>query len=195
MIPGLVQHRDLNRDELCELVRAYAAREHIWRPHVLHDPDRRIFTRLWHDDHVTAWLICWMDGQDTGLHDHGESSGAVAVLDGAVREERLRPGHVSLSRTLRAGQTFDFDPKVIHRVSHPGDGVPAVTLHAYSPPLREMGAYVPVGPGSFERRFVPEDVELRVGQPASTGSSAASLTSVSASSSAGSERLTTPTPA
>lgn len=31
-------------------------------------------------------------------------------------------------------------PNAIHRVLHAGEG-PAVTIHAYSPPLRRMGAY------------------------------------------------------
>ena len=33
-----------------------------------------------------------------------------------------------------------FTAADIHRVNHAGDG-PAVSLHAYSPPLRRMGAY------------------------------------------------------
>jgi hypothetical protein len=198
VIPGLVQRRDLDRSELVELVGAFAARAELWRPCVRHEPDRRIFTRLWQDDHVTAWLICWMAGHDTGFHDHDGSSGAVAVLEGAVREEKLRFGHVPHTRELRAGSAFDFGPSDIHRVVHAG-GAPAITLHAYSPPLRSMGAYVQQPEGTVQRLLLGENEELRPmaarRQPASTGSSAASLTSVSASSAAGSLSATTPTPA
>jgi hypothetical protein len=41
------------------------------------------------DEHMTGWLICWMDEHDTGFHDHDRSAGAVAVVGGQVREERL----------------------------------------------------------------------------------------------------------
>ena len=43
---------------------------------------------------------------------------------------------------------------------HAGDG-PAVTIHAYSPPLRRTGAYR-VGPGGeLQRESQPFEVELR----------------------------------
>ena len=50
---------------------------------------------------------------------------------------RRRP---PVARTFGAGGAFSFAPSDIHRVLHAGDG-PAVTLHAYSPPLWRMGAY------------------------------------------------------
>ena len=31
---------------------------------------------------MTVWLICWMDGHDTGFHDHDGAAGAVAVVAG-----------------------------------------------------------------------------------------------------------------
>ena len=47
------------------------------------------------------------------------------------------------------GDVFDFSPVDIHRVTHAGT-TPATTLHAYSPPLRRMGAYL-VQPGRHAR--------------------------------------------
>ena len=94
------------------------------------------------DEHVSAWLICWMDDHDTGFHDHDVSSGAVAVVAGrASREERLRWAGRRTHASFGAGEVFDFTAADIHRVRHAG-GAPAVTLHAYSPPLWRMGAYV-----------------------------------------------------
>ena len=50
--------------------------------------------------------------------------------------------------------------QAIHRVLHAG-GEPAVTIHAYSPPLRRTGAYR-VGPrGDLQREAQPFEVELR----------------------------------
>ena len=51
-------------------------------------------------------------------------------------------------------------PVAIHRILH-GGGEPAVTIHAYSPPLRRTGAYR-IGPrGELEREAQPFEVELR----------------------------------
>ena len=55
-------------------------------------PSQRVYEELLSDEHVTAWLICWMDDHDTGFHDHDVSAGAVAVVGGRVREERLAIG-------------------------------------------------------------------------------------------------------
>jgi hypothetical protein len=51
-------------------------------------------------------------------------------------------------------------PIAIHRVLHAGDG-PAVTIHAYSPPLRRMGAYRVGANGELERESQPFEQELR----------------------------------
>jgi hypothetical protein len=48
----------------------------------------------------------------------------------------------------------------IHRVLHSGEG-PAVTIHAYSPPLRRTGAYRTAEDGTLERESQPFEVELQ----------------------------------
>ena len=53
-------------------------------------------------------------------------------------------------------------PVAIHRVLHAGDA-PAVTIHAYSPPLTRIGAYR-LGPnGELERESQSFEVELAAG--------------------------------
>src|SRR4029450_5691359 len=64
--------------------------EFTWRPLVRHDPHRRNYAEITRDDRVGIWVISWMDDHDTGFHDHDISSGAVAVVQGELREERLR---------------------------------------------------------------------------------------------------------
>jgi hypothetical protein len=51
-------------------------------------------------------------------------------------------------------------PADIHRVAHVA-GEPAVTINAYSPQLRRMGAYVESTDGVLLRHALDEDVELR----------------------------------
>jgi predicted metal-dependent enzyme (double-stranded beta helix superfamily) len=146
--------------ELIEHVRALAAAPAGWAHLVEHDPERRRYHELHRDDDLAVWLICWSHEQDTGFHDHDLSSGAVAVIEGAVREDRLTLGGPPTSRTVRAGGTFSFTAADIHRVMHAGDA-PAVTLHAYSPPLWRMGAYEVDDDGRLRRHSISYAEELR----------------------------------
>jgi hypothetical protein len=63
-------------------------------------------------------------------------------------------------RTFEAGAAFTFAASDIHRVAHAGGG-PAVTLHAYSPPLRRMGAYETLETGELLRHSISYEEELR----------------------------------
>ena len=101
-----------------------------------------------------------MEDHDTGFHDHDLSAGAVAVVDGAVREDRLLVGGPPASRVVAAGASFSFAASDIHRVLHPATR-PAVTLHAYSPPLWRMGAYEVRADGALTRHSLSYAEELR----------------------------------
>jgi mannose-6-phosphate isomerase-like protein (cupin superfamily) len=131
-----------------------------WRHLVRHADDVRVYEQIWDDEDVNAWVICWSEDQDTGFHDHDDSAAGIAVVSGRVREDRLTLGSAPRSRELRAGTTFIVPPVAIHRVLHAGEE-PAVTIHAYSPPLRRIGAYRTGPDGELERETQPFEVELR----------------------------------
>jgi quercetin dioxygenase-like cupin family protein len=152
--------RDLSPAEAEAFVRDLADRPELWQNLVRHDPDARVYEQLLRDEHLAVWLICWMEDHDTGFHDHDVSSGAVAVVEGAVREDRLTLGGPCASRVAVAGSSFCFAASDIHRVLHHGDR-PAVTLHAYSPPLWRMGAYEIRPDGSLARHSMSYAEELR----------------------------------
>jgi predicted metal-dependent enzyme (double-stranded beta helix superfamily) len=152
--------RDLSGPELQAFVAELADRAELWIHLVQHDSSQRLYKELISDDHLTAWLICWMHDHDTGFHDHDRSAGAVAVVGGAVREERLAIDGPARERTFVAGDTFQFSPSDIHRVRHAGSD-PAVTLHVYSPPLERMGAYAVDDDGLLARRPVSSAEQLR----------------------------------
>jgi predicted metal-dependent enzyme (double-stranded beta helix superfamily) len=160
--------RDLDGPELEAFVADLADRPELWIDRVHHDPSQRSFEQLIGDEHLTAWLICWMDDHDTGFHDHDLSSGAVAVVSGAVREERLTLGGPPRNRSFKAPGSFHFSAADIHRVRHAGSD-PAVTLHVYSPPLTRMGAYAIGEDGVLARHSMSYAEELR---PLSTTGSA-----------------------
>ena len=157
--------RDLTGEELRAVATATAERRALWSAHVHHDPEQRTYAELHRDAHLDVWLICWSEDHDTGFHDHDVSAGAVAVIAGSVREERLglRLGGAARepsTRTVGAGSSFSFGATDIHRVLHAGEG-PAVTIHAYSPPLLRMGAYVVEDDGTLRRHAISYEEELR----------------------------------
>jgi quercetin dioxygenase-like cupin family protein len=146
--------------ELERFVADLAGAPEHWQHAVRHAGDVRVYEPIWADDEVNAWVICWSEDQDTGFHDHDESAAAIAVISGQVREDRLRLGGPPRTRILTTGSIFTVPSVAIHRVLHDGEA-PAVTLHAYSPPLVRTGVYRIGADGELERELLSSEVELR----------------------------------
>jgi quercetin dioxygenase-like cupin family protein len=145
--------RALSRTELCELVDSLAARPDQWRDKVAfpEGPDApRHFALLRRDQDVDVWLLCWTPTDDTGWHDHDISSGAVRVVEGAIKECNPRLGGAHLETVVPAGSSFSFGPDHIHRLVGAADQ--SVSIHAYSPPLTRMGQYSFDGASGVMRR-------------------------------------------
>ena len=123
------------------------------------DADRS-YQQLFSGRRLSTWLIHWGETADTGFHDHDLSGGAVHVIRGRVREERLRLGGAPEAREFGPGETFSIEASEIHRVLQAGDE-PALTVHAYSPPLVRMGAYVVEPSGALTRHSISYEHELR----------------------------------
>ncbi len=146
------------RPALRDMLLEWVGREEAWSPLVRHDSDERVHTLLHRDDDVEVYVVCWMGGHDTGFHDHDESAAAITVLAGTVTEERLALNG-SVEVTLGAGDTVTIAREAIHRVRHAGD-LPAITLHAYSPPLQRVGTYEIANDGALLRHARPSGVTL-----------------------------------
>jgi len=146
-------------DELRACAEALAAHPEQWRHLVDLTPGRRHYVNLRRDDDVDVWLLCWNATDDTGWHDHGDSSGAVTVVSGVVRETTPRLAAVPAARDFRVGESFTFGPDRIHRMSGTDDQ--AVSIHAYSPPLDRVGQYSVDDDGVLSRVSVSYTEELR----------------------------------
>lgn len=119
---------------------------------------RRWFTRIHGDEELDVWLISWVPGQPTELHDHGGSLGALTVISGSLNEYRW-DGRALRRRRLDAGDQAGFPLGWVHDVvwaprpvtvpdSLPVAGAPSaapvqptLSVHAYSPPLTAMSYY------------------------------------------------------
>jgi hypothetical protein len=151
--------RDLAPPELLELVRRIAGEPPWWRAHVSYSDEQRHYVQVHRDPHVDVWLLCWTPRNDTGWHDHDISSGAIAVVEGALVEQVLAVGAPSIRTVVPAGQSYSFGPDHIHRLT--GRAAGSVSIHAYSPPLWRMGQYAVSGTGLLRRMSVSYADELR----------------------------------
>jgi predicted metal-dependent enzyme (double-stranded beta helix superfamily) len=129
------------RRQLIEFVRFFAAEIECGKyPYVEFDADDRWHQRIYRDPRVDLWLISWLPSQSTELHDHGGSSGAFTVLSGELTEAVPTRGARIRELPRAAGATVSFGPHYIHDVRNMGTE-PAVSVHAYSPPLTSMNYY------------------------------------------------------
>lgn len=104
-----------------------AARPESWRPLLEFRPDARWYRLLTDDGRLQVWLLSWLPGQGTDLHDHGDSSGAFAVAAGSLTERVVGPSR-EVTRELATGRARVFGPHYVHQVVNTGD-VPAVSVH------------------------------------------------------------------
>lgn len=108
--------------------------------------DQRWFTRIHGDEELDIWLISWVPGHATELHDHGGSLGALTVLSGSLNEYRW-DGRRLRRRRLDAGDQAGFPLGWVHdvvwapRPAAAATPAPTLSVHAYSPPLTAMSYY------------------------------------------------------
>lgn len=142
----------LNQEELCELVGAIAERTDLWQPLVVSDSDRRRYRLLYEDDRIDVWVLSWMPEQGTGFHDHDHSEVALMCVQGTVIERQMLLPSGASEVEMSPGVRRTGGPGYIHAVNYAA-GTPAVTLHAYSPPLKHVGQYVVNPAGVLERKI------------------------------------------
>jgi rhodanese-related sulfurtransferase/mannose-6-phosphate isomerase-like protein (cupin superfamily) len=140
-------------EELSNIVSSFASSAG-WIDRVRLRAEGRWYERLYQGPHHDIWVISWLPGQSTGFHDHGESSGAFVVATGILEEHR--PG--DQPTVIHPGQTRAFGPNYTHDVRNVSFA-PAVSIHAYSPPLNEMNEYELDGSRLVPRERVPQQTE------------------------------------
>jgi rhodanese-related sulfurtransferase/mannose-6-phosphate isomerase-like protein (cupin superfamily) len=122
-------------EELAEIVSQFASSDG-WIDRVRLRTEERWYERLHLSADYDIWVISWLPGQSTGFHDHGDSAGAFVIATGRLEEHR--PGEQP--RVIYPGQPQAFGSDYAHDVRNVSLA-PAVSIHAYSPPLDEMNEY------------------------------------------------------
>ncbi len=153
--PGVLSVSELER-----LVERIAARPDLWRPLVVADRDRRRYELLYEDERVDIWVLSWMPGQRTGFHDHDRSAVGLVCVRGELIEGSLAIGVDPESTLMTEGVVRGGHGGYIHAVAHQR-GEPAVSIHAYCPPLIQVGQYRVDEQGRLQREPEPGRKELQ----------------------------------
>jgi rhodanese-related sulfurtransferase len=140
-------------EELASIVSRFASSDG-WLDRVRLRAGDRWYERLYHGPDHDIWVISWMPGQSTGFHDHGESAGAFVVATGILEEHR--PGEQT--RVIPPGQPRAFGSEYAHDVRN-ASLAPAISIHAYSPPLTDMNEYELEGNQLVPRESASERAE------------------------------------
>ena len=126
------------------LAMTLAAHPERWRALVDYHAEDRVCRLLERIEQYELWLLCWLPGQGTDLHDHGPASGAFAIAMGTLTERVVttKPGRsvVEVTRELAAGRCRAFGPHYRHQVTNTST-VPAVSVHVYTPARTVMNRY------------------------------------------------------
>jgi len=149
----------LSPDALEELVRRLADRPDLWQPLVVVDRDQRRYELLYEDERVDIWVLSWMPGQHTGFHDHDRSGVGLVCVRGELDERNLAVGAEAEAVRMSPGTSRSGAGGYIHAVAHRA-GEPAISIHAYSPPLVAVGQYRRDAIGRLRREVEPGRKEL-----------------------------------
>ena len=154
-------------EELANIVSLFASSDG-WMDRVRLRTEHRWYDRLYQGPDHDIWAISWLPGQSTGFHDHGESSGAFVVATGILEEHR--PGEQTL--VIHPGNLRAFGHDYAHDVRN-ASLAPAVSIHAYSPPLTDMNEYeldgnqlVPRERSSERAEVLHQEWHMQSGKPA-----------------------------
>jgi len=149
-IDSLLDSDEASVEDMEALLNSYVSKRSDWKKYAYFDPCR--YTRnlvLPGTEKFNLLLLCWGEGQASGIHDHANSDCFVKVLDGEVEETRYdwptEQGGPMLPTSTGRGKTNDVlymnDRIGLHRLANASHSKSAVTLHLYSPPFVECGCY------------------------------------------------------
>ncbi|RKN38312.1 cysteine dioxygenase [Streptomyces hoynatensis] len=140
--PSLVTPR-----QLAATVRRFAARPELWRPQARFTSPERWYQRLEVTEDHEVWLLTWLPGQGTEIHDHGDASGSFGVVEGTLTERSFGSGGAR-ERSLGPGGLRAFGPDYVHQVVN-DQTAPAISIHAYSPVLTRQSYYAQTADGGL----------------------------------------------
>jgi predicted metal-dependent enzyme (double-stranded beta helix superfamily) len=129
----------ITRTDHLAIAKHVAASPDDWPLAPRFNPQQRWSHRLECATDFEVWLLTWLPGQGTDVHDHGGSAGAFTVVSGELTEETYSGGRAA-SALMSAGVGRRFGAHHVHRVVNLSPR-PAVSIHVYGPGLTSMTRY------------------------------------------------------
>lgn len=118
-------------------------------PYVTEPADGRAYGRnvLYRSEHVEAVAIHLPPGTATAVHDHGDSIGCAAILEGSLRNDIYRKTDYGMAVdagavTVMSGRHLVAPHGQVHRMRN-DNSERMVSLHLYAPPLAGVRCYMP----------------------------------------------------
>ncbi len=133
--------------ELVKLVRKVHLGSKELDPYRIFNPDCYQRNLMHRGPACQVFLICWLNGQRSPIHDHPGSSCAVRVIEGKVTEtvfQKAPNGLIvpTVTREYEEGNICGSEDTDTHQISNlMEDGKNLVTMHVYTPPLLMMNCY------------------------------------------------------
>jgi hypothetical protein len=147
----------LGEADLAEVVLAVSRHPGLYEDLTVDDRVDRWWMPLHAASNFEVRIQAWHRDQASDWHDHGGSSGAFAVLTGTLLERFRSPDGASvMERRVAPQQHSAFGASHIHDVTHL-DGEPALSIHAYSPPLTRLTYYEHTRLGFVAQAVVMEE--------------------------------------
>lgn len=147
----------LTPEQLETVIEAVAKRPELYEDLIVADRESRWWLLLYRTPGFEVKLLTWEDDQESDWHDHGGSSGAFRVTAGTLLEKHRAADGVGIdSGIFEVGGHGSFATDYVHDVVHVA-GDPAVSIHAYSPPLSGLTYYDRTRFGFVAREFVEEE--------------------------------------
>ena len=147
----------LSPEQLELVVNTIAALPDLWQDLIVADRQSRWWLLLYRTPGYEVKLLTWESDQNSDWHDHGGSSGAFRVTQGSLSEHHRAKDGIGIDSAIFApGDYGSFGTDYVHDVLHE-TGEPAVSIHAYSPPLSGLTYYERTRFGFVAREFIEEE--------------------------------------
>lgn len=137
----------ISKHDLVELLQQLVVTEREISQYATFREHRYTRNVVFQDKTFEIVMICWKSGQRSLIHDHGNSFGAVKILQGVLTESvfELAPNGMIKPCSSRDFQTGDIQIEnqfTIHQVSNlQPPPLTTISLHVYVPPLARMNLY------------------------------------------------------
>ncbi len=124
------------------------------RPYVCFGDNTYRRNLICQSDYYELLCICWKSGQRSPIHDHSQSTCGLRIIQGVATETLFETSDCGQIKAVKStdcgtGHVCSSQDSDVHQVSNlQAAGNDLMTLHIYSPPLKQMSTYSLFGSGT-----------------------------------------------